>query len=138
MRVHAECEYSAGFLRPKCGGVAVSECVYCARAFCERHGVRGPDFTDACARRACQRKFEDLAAHLEWKRRVEPRNRTSICADEGCQERIRHSCARCRLSFCQQHISETLIVNRNVQPARRERVLICRHCRDRRKIWDER
>lgn len=137
MRVHADCDFSPWFLRGRCRRAAVSECVYCGHPFCERHGERGPDFTDACARKSCTRKVRDLAAHIEWKRRVMSANSISVCAEEICQERMHHTCSRCRLNFCQAHVKEKTVTNRTVQPSRREIQLICVHCRERRKLWDE-
>ena len=136
MRIATSCGHSEGFLRGSCGRAAVAECVYCNKAFCERHGEQGPDFTNVCDRRGCQEKLRDVNEHLEWKRRVYEFNRMSICADEECEERMHHVCSRCKLMFCERHVREHTIINRSVRPARRELVVMCSHCRGRRHLWD--
>ena len=123
--------------RRTCGRAAIAECVYCGKPFCEAHGHQGPDFTYVCDRKVCRAKFQDVLDHLEWKRRVAEANRVSICAHEGCDERMRHVCSRCRLLFCVQHIAEHAVVTQSaLGPPHKEMTVICFHCRERRKLWD--
>jgi hypothetical protein len=130
------CQHSDGLFRGTCGASAIAECVYCGRAFCDRHGELGADYTNVCDRKACVRKVRDVEAHTDWKRRMAPANSVSVCAHDQCTERMRHLCSRCQLMFCMEHVSEHTIVNRTSRPARREAVIICVHCRSRRHIWE--
>ncbi|MFA7297878.1 MAG: hypothetical protein WC211_11960 [Dehalococcoidia bacterium] len=116
--------------------MAIAECVYCGKPFCGRHGELGADYTNVCDRKACVTKVRDVEAHLEWKRRVEIANAVSVCAHEECEERMRHLCSRCQLMFCMTHISEHTVTNQQVRPPRREIVIMCVHCRSRRRVWD--
>ena len=130
------CSHSGGLFRGSCGATAIAECVYCGKPFCDRHGELGADYTNVCAHKACVTKVRDVEAHLDWKRRVEIANNVSICAHEECQDRMRHLCSRCQLMFCMAHISEHTVTNRQVHPPRREIVIMCVHCRSRRRVWD--
>ena len=130
------CEFGGGLFRTACGREAVSECVYCGRPFCEWHGERGPDFADVCSRRACRAKQRDLAEHLAWRERSRAANATAVCAQEQCQERMRHECSQCRLQFCAEHVSEASVVSRRTEPPRRVLAVVCSHCLQRRKLWD--
>jgi hypothetical protein len=137
VRIATTCAHSEGLFRGSCGRAAVGECVYCGKPFCERHGEEGADYTFVCDRKTCRAKFEDVQAHQQWKRRVYESNRISICAHEGCEERMRHICSRCRLLFCTEHVSEHAIVTQSaLGPPRKEMAVICVHCRERRKLWD--
>lgn len=135
MRITASCEHGGGLLRRTCGRAARAECVYCGRPFCETHGVQGPDYTNVCDRKNCVIKLQDVESHLQWKQHVHNANRTSICAHEGCEDRVHHVCSRCRLLFCEAHVREQMEVIRTKRPPRRELTVICFHCRDRRKLW---
>lgn len=130
------CAHSGGLFRGSCGAAAIAECVYCGKPFCERHGELGADYTHVCDRKACVAKVRDVEAHLDWKRRVTVSNSVSICAHEECQERMRHLCSRCQLMFCMTHVAEHTVTNRQARPHRREIVIMCIHCRSRRRIWD--
>lgn len=130
------CAYGGGFLRRGCGRPALSTCVYCAEAFCERHGERGPDYEDVCSRSVCQRKRDDVAAHNAWRGRQMAANQLSMCANEQCQERMRHECSQCRLRFCAEHVSERHITSRVTMPPTRVLALLCDHCASRRDLWD--
>lgn len=132
--IEGTCTVSIGLLRGACERDAIASCVYCGRAFCETHGKRGADHTDACSRRSCRRKQSDVQAHLEWKQRVDESNRASVCAREGCGERMRHRCSRCHLMFCAEHIRGMRIIS--ISSGRQARGLVCEHCRGRRKIWE--
>jgi hypothetical protein len=135
MRITSSCEHGGSLLRRTCGRAAVAECVYCGKPFCETHGELGPDFTNVCDRKTCVAKLHDVEAHLEWKQRVYNANRISICAHDGCEDRMHHVCSRCRLLFCESHVRELTVVIRSERPPRRELTVICFHCRDRRKLW---
>ena len=132
---HQQCTYGGGFLRRGCGRAAVTDCVYCARPFCDEHGERLADYMDVCARKRCQRKRQDLDAHNEWKARVEPANRVSVCADESCDTRMRHQCSRCRLMFCADHVREMRVRDTTRNPPADVKAAVCAHCAQRRKIW---
>jgi hypothetical protein len=136
VRIATVCEHSDGLFRGSCGRAAVAECVYCGKPFCEQHGEQGEDFTNVCDRKVCQAKLRDVNEHQAWKRRMLEFNRVSVCAHEGCDERMHHICSKCRLLFCAGHVREQLITNRQSDPPRREMVVICVHCRERRKLWD--
>lgn len=125
-----------GLFRRGCGLPAIASCVYCGEPFCEEHGRRGADYTDVCARPKCRARQRDLEAHLAWKSHQQRFNNVSICAFETCDLRIRHQCARCRLMFCNDHVTERELVDATVRPRRRVRIVICEHCYDRRKLWE--
>lgn len=130
-----KCTFGGGFLRSGCGAPAVTDCVYCARPFCQQHGERGEQFMDVCARKRCRDKRRDLEAHNEWKARVEQSNQVSVCADETCQARMRHLCSRCKLLFCHEHVREMRVRDTSRQPPIEVHALVCAHCAERRKIW---
>lgn len=136
MSVAVTCTHSEGLFRGSCGAMAIAECVYCGKPFCDRHGELGADYTNVCDRKSCLTKVRDVEAHVQWKQRAAPANSVSVCAHEECQERMRHLCSRCQLMFCMTHVSEHTVTNRQVQPPRREIVIMCVHCRGRRRIWD--
>ncbi len=136
MIIDTACETGGGLLRRSCGREAVAACVYCGRAFCGEHGERGENFADVCSRSKCQAKQRDMEAHGEWRRRMQAANAVSICAQEGCGERMRHSCYRCHLMFCDIHLHERNIVDRRVDPPQKLRAFVCDHCHERRKVWD--
>jgi hypothetical protein len=130
------CEHTNGFLRGSCNAEAIAECVYCGKPFCGEHGELGADYTNVCDRKGCVAKARDVQEHLAWKERVSAANAFSVCATEECEERMRHLCSRCHLMFCEGHVTEHTVVNRTVVPARREIVIMCSHCRERRRLWD--
>lgn len=136
MRIATSCEHGGGFLRGSCGRAAVAECVYCGKAFCEEHGEQGEDYTNVCGRKTCLKKAIDVIQHLAWKRHAYEFNRVSVCAHEGCEERMGHMCSRCKLQFCHNHVKEHMVVNHSTRPPRKELTIICFHCRDRRALWD--
>jgi hypothetical protein len=136
VRIEEPCDFGGRFWRAGCGRTAIAECVYCGHPFCDIHGERGPDYADACSRRRCRAKVADLAAHQAWRQQAQVANGISVCAADGCGERMQHACSRCRLTFCPAHVQERTILNRRTSPARRELALVCGHCHDRRKLWD--
>lgn len=135
MRVTGLCEHGGGLLRRTCGREALADCVYCGKPFCEAHGEQGPDYTNVCDRKACMVKRQDVQEHLQWKQRVYNANRISICAHEGCEDRMHHVCSRCKIMFCAAHVREETVVIRGTRPPRRELTVVCFHCRDRRRLW---
>ena len=108
------CRYGSSFLRRGCGREAVSECVYCTRPFCDRHGERGEDYTHVCAGRRCREKLANLREQTKWRARVAKSNERNQCAIEGCFERMGPGCSRCRLLFCQKHVRTPDIRDRSI------------------------
>ncbi|MQA00585.1 MAG: hypothetical protein GEU80_14855 [Dehalococcoidia bacterium] len=112
-------------------------CVYCGRPFCREHGERGADYIEVCSRKVCQAKWRDVEAHRQWVDHHRVANRSSICAHEACEERMRHQCQRCLLLFCDDHLKSQNIVDRTFNdPPRRVTLMLCRHCVARRDLWD--
>ena len=135
-RTAAACGYGSGFLRRGCGRPADGECVYCARPFCGGHGERGEDYMEVCARARCRGKLRDLRAHEQWRVRGAGANRSAVCAIEGCAERMRHQCSRCRLLCCAEHLRARTVRDRSRQPAAEVPALVCAHCAERLGLWD--
>ena len=135
------CTFDGALLRSGCGRPAVTDCVYCARPFCQEHGERGErgergeQYMDVCSRKRCRAKLLDLRAHDEWKARAGHANRVSVCAREDCEVRLRHECSRCRLLFCEDHVREMRVRDTSRQPAVQFRALVCKHCAQRHKLW---
>lgn len=158
-RVEGACAYGAGLLRSGCGRPAVTDCVYCARPFCELHGERGEDYADVCRRPRCRRKAADLEAHREWRGQRAHANRARRCAGDDCPAPARYECARCRLLFCENHLraqgergpglldrmaagrwlAGALVRSdrdpREVLPQSRATGPVCAHCAGRRRVW---
>ena len=132
----AACAFGSGFLRRGCGRPAVSDCVYCARPFCDGHGERGEEYHDVCARARCRGKLRDLRAHAEWRDRAAGSNRAGVCAIGDCGERMRHQCSRCRLLCCAGHVRERTVRDRSRGPAAGAPALVCAHCAERLRLWD--
>ena len=130
------CRFGSGFLRRGCNREAASDCVYCGRPFCAEHGERGENYTDVCAGKRCREKLRDMRAHAQWRERASASNRVSVCAIEGCAERQRHQCSRCRLLFCPEHVRNREVPDNSIQPALKVLAVVCAHCRERRKVWD--
>lgn len=135
MLVEGTCTHGGGFLRHSCGLAAAGQCVYCGEPFCADHGTRGEDYIEVCARRTCRAKFDDVQAHQTWRARSAHANRTSVCADPTCSERMQHRCQRCQLMFCAEHLRDQRILDRSFDPPRRVPVLLCAHCIARRSLW---
>ena len=133
--VSGTCSVTLGLLRRRCDRPATANCVYCGRPFCADHGDRGPDYTDACSRKACRAKLRDVREHLAWKQRVSESNRISVCALEHCANRMRHQCSRCRLVFCEEHVKDFRVIVHRGTANQSTRALVCEHCRGRRKLW---
>lgn len=129
------CSVALGLLRRRCERAATANCVYCGRPFCVGHGDRGPDYTDTCSRKVCRAKRRDVQEHLKWKQRVRESNRMSVCAIEDCENRMRHQCSRCRLTFCEEHVKVFRVVVHSDTANPSTRALLCEHCRNRRKLW---
>ena len=129
------CAFGGSFLRRGCGREAVTDCVYCARPFCEAHGERADHYMDVCAGKRCQQKLRDVSAHEEWKARVESSNLVSVCAEESCESRVAHQCSRCHVLFCELHVKERRVKDTQRQPAIEVVAAVCAHCYERRKIW---
>ena len=133
--IDEHCSYRSGLLRPACGRDALAICVYCGAPFCDEHGERHADYADVCSRRRCRQKYRDVHAHHESVAQRRGANRVSVCAHEGCQERMRHRCSRCLLDFCNEHVREREVGARDSTARRKARALLCEHCYARRKLW---
>ncbi len=130
-----KCEIKSGVF--KCGDAASAICVYCGRHFCEKHGVIRKLGEEICDSKNCVAKREDLELHMVYKETVLAFNRQRLCGLEICVEEWVCQCSRCKGYFCTTHIGqrEMTVVDEGVRAERL--VLICRHCLDRRPIWDK-
>lgn len=135
--IEGPCALGGGFLRRACGAPPVGQCVYCGSPFCERHGELGPDFHEVCAKPACRSKYADVRAHRAWIDQHRAPNAVSMCAEDGCGERMLHLCQRCQLRFCEAHVQPGQVREQRA-PQRRVTValMLCAHCTARRRIWD--
>ncbi len=135
--IEGTCTFGGGFLRRECGQTAAGQCVYCGEKFCTDHGDRYPDYHEICARSACQAKYDDVNSHRMWVDERRPRNDTAMCAEDGCLDRMQHECQRCKLRFCDDHLHQRHVPERNRQ-GKVTKVLriVCEHCAERRRIWE--
>ena len=133
IQVGLRCTFSRGFLRGGCGHDATGQCVYCGEAFCDDHGIHGEDYLEVCNRPKCRAKLDDVQ---DWIRRVRSANDLKICAIETCKASIQHQCTRCRLMFCNPHLTSMEITERRYEPPRQVAAVLCEHCAARRKLWD--
>lgn len=136
MPVEGACSFGGGFLRRACGRDAVGVCVYCAEPFCAGHGTLHPDYYEVCQRKGCVAKFADVGAHRVWLEAHLPSNGMSMCADDGCEERMQHACERCRLRFCDEHLVDRQVTERRLEGEVRLVQMMCHHCAARRTLWD--
>ena len=136
IQVGPRCTFSRGFLRGGCGHDASGQCVYCGEAFCDDHGVHGEDYLEVCNRPRCRAKLDDVLSHQDWIRRACPANDLRICAIETCKASMQHQCTRCRLMFCNPHLTAMEITDRRYEPPRQVAAVLCGHCAARRKLWD--
>ena len=136
MSVEGTCSSGGGFLRRACGRDAVGVCVYCAEPFCSDHGRVHPEYYEVCQRKDCLTKFADVGAHHRWLDTHRWANSTSMCAEDECQERMQHSCQRCRLRFCDTHLIDKAVTEFRLEGRVRTVQLMCPHCAERRVLWD--
>ena len=136
MAVEGTCSSGAGFLRRGCGRESAGLCVYCAAPFCTDHGSLNADYYQVCNRKLCLAKFADIEAHQRWLDAHQSPNRMSMCAEDGCQERMQHSCQRCRLRFCDTHLIDKAVTEFRLEGRVRTVQLMCPHCAERRVLWD--
>lgn len=131
---YGTCQVKGGLF--KCGDAATAICVYCARAFCERHGVMGPEGEAVCDGKNCVAKREDMALHLVYKQDVLVLNRQRLCGVEVCRVDFVGQCARCKGYFCRGHIEtrEMAVIEEGMRFERP--VLVCRHCWQRHPVWE--
>lgn len=122
-------------MRAACCRDALAICVYCGAPFCDEHGERHADYVDVCSRRRCRQKYTDVHAHHESIEQRRYANRVSVCANEGCQERMRHRCSRCLLDFCVEHVRQREVSSLDKAEPGKTRALLCDHCDARRKLW---
>lgn len=136
MSVDGVCSWGGGFLRRGCSRAAVGVCVYCGEPFCADHGTVHQDYYEVCQRKICLAKYADVGAHQRWLEAHRFANNTSMCAQDGCQERMQHACQRCRLRFCDQHLIDRAVAERRLEGEVRVVQLMCPHCVARRALWD--
>lgn len=136
VRIEGTCALGGGFLRRACGDAPIGQCVYCGAPFCGKHGEIGPEYHEVCSRGACQAKFADVRDHRRWVDAHEAANGFSMCAEDGCDERMQHACQRCNLRFCEAHLKSGTVVEHRYDPPRKVTLIICAHCTARRRIWD--
>jgi hypothetical protein len=135
--IEGTCSFGGGFLRRSCGQPAAGQCVYCGEKFCPDHGEHLENYHEICARPECRKKYDDVNYHRLWIEAHRPRNAVSVCAEDGCEERMQHECQRCKLRFCPDHLHQRHIPERNAQgKAIRVMRIVCEHCAERRRIWD--
>lgn len=136
MLIEGTCASGGGFLRHACVADPVGQCVYCGAPFCANHGVLGVDHHEVCSRSSCRAKYLDLLAHQAWLVEHRPRNASSMCAEDACENRLEHQCQRCQLRFCEAHLKAGTVTERRVDPPVRIQLMLCPHCTARRRIWD--
>jgi len=131
---YGNCQVKGGLF--KCGVAANAMCVYCGKPFCERHGVIGAEGEEVCDSKNCVAKREDLARHLVYKDAVLSRNRQRLCGVDACGVEFLAQCSRCKLYFCKDHIEtrEMGVIEEGMHFERP--VAVCRHCWQRRPIWE--
>ncbi|MEX2446445.1 MAG: hypothetical protein WD734_03820 [Dehalococcoidia bacterium] len=134
--IEGSCTLGGGFLRRACGKEPVGQCVYCGAPFCNEHGEHGEDYHEICARPVCQAKYQDVRDHREWIEAHRYRNATSLCGEDGCEERMQHSCQRCRLRFCELHLQMRPVIERRPSGTEKVMLMLCVHCGERRRLWD--
>ncbi|HEX5140251.1 MAG TPA: hypothetical protein VFX19_04875 [Dehalococcoidia bacterium] len=118
-----------------CGAPATAQCVYCGRPFCEKHGVILEEGEEVCSRKNCVAKRDDLRSHLIYKAAVTDRNRERHCGLQACEQDFSLQCGRCKGFFCTTHaFLAPDSVNPN-EPLPDHPPIICRHCHERRPIW---
>jgi hypothetical protein len=130
-----KCQVKGGLF--KCGDAASAMCVYCGRHFCEKHGVSRALGEEICDSKNCVAKREDLDRHLVYKESVLTFNRERVCGLEVCEEEWARQCSRCKGYFCNEHLEvrEMMVTDEGIQAERL--VLVCRHCWERRPIWEK-
>jgi hypothetical protein len=132
---YGACQVKGGVF--KCGDAATAMCVYCGRPFCERHGVIGAEGEEVCNSKNCVAKREDLVLHLAYKQDVVVLNLERVCGIELCRVDFVGQCTRCKGYFCRGHIeTRVMTVIEEGMPFERP-VLVCRHCWQRRPIWEK-
>lgn len=130
---HANCQLGGRFSH--CHNPAAFQCQYCGRGFCEGHTYFVEGHEAVCARKACVRKRDDLAIHLEYRQGVERRNRAGLCGIDGCGPHPGFECSLCRGLFCGDHLTERMYPFRAGASTIDRPVSICGACWERRKIW---
>lgn len=133
MAAAALCQVGRIFAR--CENAPEHTCQYCGRAFCadHRHYVSGHEAV--CNRKTCARKHDDLEAHLQYRDRVEQRNRVGLCGVEDCGPHPGFECSLCRGHFCAAHLRERLYPFSDGYTTIDRPVSVCANCWARRKIW---
>ncbi len=114
-------------------GVAV--CQYCGRTFCEQHGAKLADGQEICHRPTCQEKRAELGRHLQFKQSAAARNRERLCGLPKCDGQAGGQCSKCQGLFCLRHLKQLDVEHRRGSTVIKSRGSVCRHCRDRRRLW---
>jgi len=122
----------------RCRNAARQVCQYCGRAFCEVHAYHVADHDAVCARKRCQAKHDDLVLHMQYKARVNERNRAGLCGIEDCGPHPGFECSLCRGLFCGPHLTERMYPFSEGWVSIDRPVSICERCWERRKIWRKR
>lgn len=119
----------------RCGSDSRGVCQYCARSFCDRHGVVLEDGQEVCSRKVCTSKLQDVERHLVYKRHVGSRNRSRLCGDGDCDTQPISQCSRCKGLFCRTHAHrrEDRVLENRVRVSRM--ATLCYHCWARRPLW---
>ena len=130
-----KCQVKSGLF--KCGAAASALCVYCGRHFCQKHGVIRDLGEEVCDSKHCVAKREDLERHLLYREGVRVFNLQRICGLEVCHQEWANQCSRCKGYFCNSHVEarEMMVTDEGIRAERL--VLVCRHCWDRRPIWEK-
>lgn len=136
MLIEGTCTSGGGLFRKACGRPATGQCVYCGEPFCDRHGEHGEEYHEVCDRKACLAKYADVRQHKRWVQAHAHWNRDGLCAEDACESRMEHACERCRLRFCPEHLRLKSVIEEQGTRRRKRTLLLCPHCRERRKIWD--
>ncbi|MCC6382397.1 MAG: hypothetical protein IT304_07795 [Dehalococcoidia bacterium] len=129
----AQCQIGGRFSR--CLHPAAETCQYCGRPFCQSHAFYVVGHDAVCTRKPCQRKQEDLAAHLVYRERVRQRNGAGLCGVENCGPHPGFECSLCEGHFCGKHVHHRYYPFRDGFTVVERPVSACGWCWQRRKIW---
>lgn len=127
-----------GRIFARCPNTSEHSCQYCGRSFCADHAAFVEGHEAVCSRKQCRLKREDLADHLEYRDRVEQRNRAGLCGIEGCGPHPGFECSLCHGHFCGAHLRERLYPFSAGYATIERPVSICDRCWARRKVWKPR
>ena len=115
-----------------CGKPGMAVCQYCGRSFCDEHGERLEDGQEICDDNNCAAKRDDLVRYFAYREEAERRNEEQLCGQTECGSGPQIACAKCRASFCAEHVRDRDFEQRDGTPGRGP---VCDYCEKRRKIW---